>query len=418
MLHPVILCGGSGTRLWPASRKAYPKQFAPLLGPESLFQSTLRRLSGPTYARPLVMTNVLFRFLAAEQAAELGLTDARTVIEPSLRNTAPAILAAAFMVAAEDSEDALMLVSPSDHVIDDVAAFNAAVEKAARAAQEGNLVTFGVAPDRPETGYGYLELSAAPDGSGASVPLTSFREKPDADTAARFVASGRHLWNAGIFLFRVRDLIAAFEEHAPDIVDPVKSAVANGRDDLSLFRLDETAYGQAPAISIDFAIMERASRVAAVPMPCRWSDLGAWDAILAEEGPDADGNATHGAVTLLDSAGSYVRSEEPGMQVVGLGLTDMVVVAMRDAVLVADRNKAQDVRHVVDTLRDAQVSQADDYPRFHRPWGWYETLCIDDRFQVKRIMVRPGGVLSLQSHMHRSEHWVVVAGTAEVTIGD
>ncbi|RDC75194.1 mannose-1-phosphate guanylyltransferase/mannose-6-phosphate isomerase [Rhodovulum sp. 12E13] len=421
MIHPVILCGGSGTRLWPASRKAFPKQFAPLLGQESLYQSTLRRLAGPDFTRPVAITNVDFRFLAAQQAAGIGQTDARVVVEPVGRDTAPAILAAALMIAreAEEGEDALMLVAPSDHVIGAPERFAAAVAAGAEAAREGVLVTFGIAPDRPETGYGYLELSAAPAGC-TPIPLKSFREKPDAETAGRFLAAGTYLWNAGIFLFRVRDLLAAFDAHAPDLVAPVRAAVESGEDDLSIFRLAEEPFRQARAISIDFAIMEKAERVAAVPLDCPWSDLGAWDALwqAAEPEADGDGNVTLGPATALGCTGSYLRSEEPGMHLVGLGLQDVVAVAMRDAVLVADRHRAQEVKQVVSALRDAQVRQADDYPRFHRPWGWYETLCIDARFQVKRIMVRPGGVLSLQSHMHRSEHWVVVAGTAEVTIGD
>jgi mannose-1-phosphate guanylyltransferase/mannose-1-phosphate guanylyltransferase/mannose-6-phosphate isomerase len=404
--------------LWPASRKAYPKQFAPLLGPESLYQRTLRRLSGPDYGRPLVMTNVDFRFLAAEQAAELGLSDAEIVVEPALRDTAPAILAAAILVAREAGEDAMMLVAPSDHVIAGEEAFHAAVQAGAEAARGGALVTFGVTPDRPETGYGYLELGRSPDHEGRAVPLASFREKPDLASAEKMLAAGTFLWNAGIFLFRVRDVLAAFEAHASEIVAPVRAAVDGGTRDLELFRLDATGYGAAPAISFDFAVMEKAADVAAVPLTCAWSDLGAWDAIHAQAAADDQGNATHGAVTAIDCSGSYIRSEEGGMHVVGLGLEDMIVVAMRDAVLVADRDRAQDVKRVVSVLREAGVSQADDYPRFHRPWGWYETLCIDHRFQVKRIMVRPGGVLSLQSHMHRSEHWIVVAGTAEVTIGE
>jgi len=418
MIHPVILCGGSGTRLWPASRKAFPKQFAPLLGPESLYQATLRRLSGPAYGRPRVMTNVDFRFLAAEQAGDLGLADAEIVVEPALRETAPAILAAAMMIARDEGEDALMLVAPSDHVIGGEEDFHAAVQIGAEAARDGALVTFGVTPDRPETGYGYLELADAPGAALAAVPLASFREKPAREAAERMLAAGTFLWNAGIFLFRVRDLLAAVERHAADLVAPVRAAVEAGARDLDLFRLDADAFARARSISIDFAVMEKAERVAAVPLGCTWSDLGAWDAIWTAAGPDPQGNATHGAAMALACTGSYLRSEDAGMQVVGLGLTDTVVVAMRDAVLVADRARAQEVKTVVAALRTAQVLQADEYPRFHRPWGWYETLCLADRFQVKRIMVRPGGVLSLQSHMHRSEHWIVVAGTAEVTIGE
>lgn len=414
MIHPVILCGGSGTRLWPASRKAYPKQFAPLIGSESLYQQTLRRLSGPDFAAPLVMTGEEFRFMAGEQAAALGLTDAKVVIEPVARDTAPAILTAALIL--EGTPEAQMLVAPSDHVIGDLPAFLAAVSTAAGAARDGTLVTFGVAPDRPETGYGYLELAAEPTDGGA-VALKSFREKPDLATAEAFLAAGNYLWNAGLFLFRVADVLAAFQAHAPDLVGPCRAAIAGGHEDLGFLRLDGAAYGQARAISFDYAIMEKAERVAAVPLAGGWSDLGSWDAIWQTRAPDGAGVATDGPVTAIDCADSYLRSEEGGMHLVGLGLTGIVAVAMRDAVLVADKSRAQDVKAVVSALRAAKVAQADDYPRFHRPWGWYETLCLGGRFQVKRIMVRPGGVLSLQSHMHRSEHWIVVEGTAEVTIG-
>ncbi|MFV0359682.1 mannose-1-phosphate guanylyltransferase/mannose-6-phosphate isomerase [Tropicimonas sp.] len=418
MIFPVVLCGGSGTRLWPSSRKAYPKQFISLLGDESLYQTTLRRLSGERFDRPLVMTNEAFRFLASQQAAGVGLADARVVVEPCLRDTGPAVLAAALMIARDAGADALVLVAPSDHVIPDVAGFRAAVDRGVAAAERGALVTFGVTPDRPETGYGYLELSAPPDPARPAIPLRSFREKPDTETAERMLAAGNFLWNAGIFLFRAGDAIAAFEAHAPFLMEPVREAVGKGVKDLNLFRLDEAAYSAARSISFDYAVMEKAETVHAVPFDCGWSDLGSWDALWKEENPDDDGVATHGSVTAVDCHDSYLRSEEDGMHLTALGVKDIVAVAMRDAVLVADRSRVQDIKGLVAGLRAAQVRQADDYPRFHRPWGWYETLCIDNRFQVKRIMVHPGGVLSLQSHMHRSEHWVVVSGTAEVTVGD
>jgi mannose-1-phosphate guanylyltransferase/mannose-1-phosphate guanylyltransferase/mannose-6-phosphate isomerase len=415
MIHPVILCGGSGTRLWPASRKAYPKQFVPLLGSESLYQTTLKRFAREGFAEPLVMTAEEFRFMALEQASAIGLADARVVIEPAARDTAPAVLAAALILAAEDPE-ALMLVAPSDHVIADLPAFLDAVAEGLEAVGQGALVTFGVTPDRPETGYGYLQLSAAP--GSAAVPLASFREKPDLETAQAMLDAGTYLWNAGIFLFSAADVIAAFEAHAPDLLPPCRAAVDAGARDLGFFRLDAGAYGRATAISFDYAVMEKADHVMAVPLDCGWSDLGAWDALWQVAGGDAAGVVTAGPVTAIDCRDSYLRSEEEGMQLVGLGLDGVVAVAMRDAVLVADKARAQEVKAVVATLRAAQVAQADDYPRFYRPWGWYETLCLGTRFQVKRIMVKPGGVLSLQSHHHRSEHWIVVAGTAEVTVGE
>jgi len=412
-IHPVILSGGSGTRLWPSSRKAYPKQFAPLLGEKSLYQGTLARFSGEGFAAPLIMTGEDFRFMAVEQAEALGCMDARVVVEPEGRDTAPAILAAALML--EDRPDDLMLVAPSDHAITDLAAFHAAIKAGREAAEDGALVTFGVAPDKPETGYGYLQLAGRPDGV---TTVTKFTEKPDLETARTFLEAGHYLWNAGIFMGRVKDFIAAFETHAPDLMAPVRAAVSGAASDLGFSRLEAGAWAKARAISVDYAIMEKAEWVVAVPLDCGWSDLGSWDSLLAVSGPDLQGNALSGEVTAIDCEGSYLRSEEPSMELVGLGLRNVVAVAMRDAVLVADRSRSQDIKQVVETLRAAGKAQADDYPRFHRPWGWYETLCIDSRFQVKRIMVKPGGVLSLQSHRHRSEHWIVVAGTAEVTIGD
>ena len=415
LVHPVILCGGAGTRLWPASRTAYPKQFARLIGDHSLFQMTLRRFTGPDFAAPLVMTENDFRFMATEQCGQMGLADARVVVEPSRRDTAPAILAAALML--EDTPDAFMLIAPSDHVIDDLPAFLEAVRTARTAAADHSaLITFGVTPDRPETGYGYLDLPQMPQ-AGQAAALRSFREKPDLETAQAMLAAGTYLWNAGIFLFRVRDILTAFEAHAPDLLAPCRAAVEARSLDLGFERLGP-AYDTARAISFDYAIMESADPVMAVPLGSSWSDLGSWDALWLASAPDSQGMATHGPVTAIDCTDSYLRSEDDNTRLVGLGLDNIIAVAMRDAVLVADKSRMQDVKRVVETLRAAHVPQADDYPRFHRPWGWYETLSFGRRFQVKQIMVKPGGVLSLQSHHHRSEHWIVVEGTAEVTIED
>ena len=412
-LHPIILCGGAGTRLWPLSRKAYPKQFVPLLGESSLYQGTLRRFTGEGYAAPIVMTGEEFRFMAVEQAEAVGLMDARVVVEPVGRDTAPAILAAALLL--EDKPDDLMLVAPSDHVMADIDAFQKAIEVARAAAEEGALVTFGVAPTHPETAYGYLQLAGRPDGV---TTVTKFTEKPDRSTAEEMLEAGHYLWNAGLFMGRVKDFIAAFEMHAPSLIAPVRAAVKGVTHDLGFARLDKESFSQSTPISVDYAIMEKAEWVVAIPLECGWSDLGSWDALWAMSQADQDGNALSGAATAIDCSGSYLRSEEPSIELVGLGLKDVVAVAMRDAVLIADKSRSQDVKSVVQTLRTNQKLQADDYPRYHRPWGWYETLCLGGRFQVKRIMVKPDGVLSLQSHRHRSEHWIVVAGTAEVTIGD
>jgi len=310
-------------------------------------------------------------------------------------------------------------VAPSDHVIRDDDAFRAAVAAGAAAADAGRIVTFGIRPDRPETGYGYLELAEAPaPGDGAARPLLRFVEKPDAQAAQDMLATGRFLWNAGIFLFSVRAILAAFEAHAPGLMAPVRAAVANGRPDLCFFRLEEAAYSGVEDISIDYAVMERAANLSVAPFDGGWNDLGAWSTVWRESGPDADGVATAGAVTAIDCRDSLLRAEDEGMRLVGLGLSNIVAVAMRDAVLVADIRESQRVKEAVAALKAEGAAQAEDFPRFHRPWGWYETLSLGRRFQVKRIMVRPGGRLSLQSHVHRSEHWVVVEGTAKVTVGE
>ena len=416
-IHPVIMCGGSGTRLWPLSRQSYPKQFAPLTGEGSLFQQTLRRLSGEGFAAPVLVTGADFRFIATQQLAEAGLERPEpkaVLIEPAPRNTAPAVLAAA--IALEATPEALMLVAPSDHAIADDAAFRDAVMAGAAAADAGRLVTFGIRPDRAETGYGWLELGGPP-GEGAQ-PLRRFVEKPDAGKAAEMLAAGTYLWNAGIFLFSVRAILEAFEAHAPGLLAPVRAAMAEGKPDLSFFRLAEGPWAGAEDISIDYAVMERAETLSVVPFRGGWNDLGAWEAVWREAGPDADGVALHGPATAIDCRDVLLRSEDPEQVVVGIGLENLAVVAMRDAVLVADMAQSQRVKEAVAKLKAEGAPQATDFPRVHRPWGWYETLSLGRRFQVKRIMVRPGAQLSLQSHVHRSEHWVVVEGTARVTVGE
>ncbi len=418
---PVILCGGSGTRLWPLSRKSYPKQFTRIVGQDSLLQSCAKRLSGGTgtlsFADPVILTNTDFRFMVTEQLLEAGINPGTVLIEPTARNTAPAVLAAALHIAAQDP-DALMLIAPSDHVIPDTPAFWQAVETGVEAVQTGRLVTFGITPTHPETGYGYLELDSAPDKSGQAQPLLRFVEKPDADTAQGMVDAGNFLWNAGIFLFAAKDIIAAYSEHAPDLLAPVQHAVDDAKADLGFLRLDPAAWAAADNISIDFAVMEKACNLSVVPFTGHWSDLGSWAAVQQESGVDANGVAMSGPVTAIDCENALLRSEHEGLELVGLGLKDMLVVAMPDAVLVADMNRTQDVGQVVKTLRANAVPQADSFARDHRPWGYFETLALSDRFQVKRIVVKPGAALSLQSHMHRAEHWIVVSGTAKVTIDE
>ncbi|MCZ0960866.1 mannose-1-phosphate guanylyltransferase/mannose-6-phosphate isomerase [Paracoccus benzoatiresistens] len=416
-ITPVLMAGGSGTRLWPVSRKSFPKQFAPLVGDETLFQASARRLAGQDFADPLVMTNADFRFIVAEQLDQIGIRPGAIVIEPSGRNTAPAILVAALMVAAKDPEG-LVLVAPSDHVIPDEAAFARAVRQGVEPAADGRIVTFGVTPDRPETGYGYLELGGQGDGPQ---PLARFVEKPDAVTAAQMVAQGNFLWNAGIFLFKADTMIQAFRTHAPEYLSPVLTALDDAQDDIGFLRLARVPWDNLPDQSIDYAVMEKADNLTVVRFSERWSDLGGWDAVWREallEAPSNNGVVADENSTAIDCHDVLLRSDSEDLQVVGIGLTDVIVVATSDAVLVADKNRAQDVRHAVAALKDRGCRQATAFPRDHRPWGWFETLALADRFQVKRIVVKPGAALSLQSHVHRSEHWIVVSGTAKVTVDD
>lgn len=415
MITPVILCGGSGTRLWPLSRKSYPKQFVPLAGDSTLFQGSALRMQGADYAAPVVITNSDFRFIVVEQLQEVGIDPGAILIEPEGRNTAPAVLAAALHLQKSDPE-AIMLVAPSDHVVPDVAGFQAAVERGLEAVEQGQMVTFGITPSRPETGYGYLELSAETD--GAPVALRRFVEKPDLARAEEMLAGGNFLWNAGIFLFKVKDIVAAFEKHAAGLMEPVSTAVQEAQSDLGFCRLDPQAWSGAEDISVDYAVMEKADNLSVVPFSAAWSDLGGWDAVWREGDMDSAGVLTSGEATAIDCTNSLLRSDSENLEVVGIGLDNVIAVAMNDAVLVADMNRAQDVKKAVEALKAKKANQATMFPKDHRPWGWFESLVVGDRFQVKRIHVHPDAALSLQSHHHRAEHWIVVSGTAEVTIDD
>lgn len=418
MIYPVLLCGGSGTRLWPLSRKSYPKQFARLMGDQSLFQASALRLSGTGFAAPVVVTGDDFRFIVTEQLAALNMGAQRILIEPQGRNTAPAVLAAALSIQAHDPE-ALILVAPSDHVIPDGAGFHAAVQAAVPRAQAGDLVTFGITPTRAETGYGYLELAKGADPQADSPQtLARFVEKPDAARAAQMLETGGYLWNAGIFLMHVGAVIDAYRAHAGDMMTHVHAAVQEAQADLGFTRLAPDPWARAEDISIDFAIMEQARNLAVMPYTGAWSDLGSWEAVWLESGPDGQGNVCSDHATAIDCTGSLLRSESADLQLVGIGLKDIIVVAMGDAVLVADKSQAQRAKEAVTALKARGASQAVQLPRDYRPWGWYESLALADRFQVKRIVVNPGAALSLQSHHHRSEHWIVVRGTARVTVDD
>ena len=415
MITPVILCGGSGTRLWPLSRKSYPKQFSPLTSDRSLFQASVQRFRSSDFAAPIIVTSNDFRFIATEQLVDVGIEDSTILIEPEGRDTAPAILAAALLQYERNPED-LLLVAPSDHVISDDGQFEMSVAAAVSAAQSGDIVTFGIAPNRPETGYGYLELTEQPEGQLRPIKLQSFVEKPDSDRAKELLADGRYLWNAGIFLFSARAIVEAFKAYAPDILEAVSKSVEGATPDLNFTRLDPGAWATAPAISIDYAIMEKSQNLSVVPFNGSWSDLGDWASVWRET--EVGGLSTKGDATAIDCANTLLRSEVDGQALVGIGLKDIVAVAMPDAVLVAHKDAAQDVKQAVSILKEKKAPQAETFPKDHRPWGWFESLVIGDRFQVKRIVVHPGAALSLQSHHHRAEHWIVVEGTAKVTIDD
>jgi len=412
-ITPVLLCGGSGSRLWPLSRKSYPKQFVPLLGDDTLFQASARRLA--SFENPLIVTGSDFRFIVAEQLAAIGIDPGAILLEPEGRNTAPAVLAAALYLQEQDP-DAIMLVCPSDHLIPDVDQFLASTQLAFDVAMQDRLVTFGITPTHPETGYGYLELASPPDGRPA--PLVRFVEKPDSGRAATLVASGKHLWNAGIFMFKASTIVEAFRDHAPDLIAPVSRSLAGARTDLGFLRLDPDPWAEADDISIDFAVMEHADNLSVVPYGNAWSDLGGWDAVWRASLQDNRGVAVSGNATAIDCDNALLRSENEELALVGIGLQNIVAVAMSDAVLVADASRGQDVSLAVQSLIARGALQAEQFPKDHRPWGWFESLVIGDRFQVKRIVVHPGAALSLQSHHHRAEHWIVVEGTAKVTVDE
>jgi mannose-1-phosphate guanylyltransferase/mannose-1-phosphate guanylyltransferase/mannose-6-phosphate isomerase len=408
---PVILSGGTGSRLWPLSRESHPKQFWPLLSEMSMVQETARRATGPGFAAPVVVVGELHRFLVAEQLRDAGIAAPRIVLEPEGRNSAPAIAVAALLVS-EEQPDAVLWIMAADAAISDVAALHAALGLAAQAARGGRIVTFGMRAREPHTGFGYIEMGEAlADVEGVRL-VQSFTEKPDLATAQRLSTDGRHVWNSGMFVATAGTLIAELREHAPQVLAAARAALEGASRDLDFIRLGADAFRQAPAISIDYAVMERTRHAAVVPADLGWSDVGSWDALWEAAPKDASGNVAKGPVELVETSGSFVRSE--GMLTAVLGLQDVVVVVTDDAVLAMPRSRAQDVKRVVERLKARGAKQAVEHRRMYRPWGHYEGLIMGDRFQVKQIVVLPGGRLSLQKHHHRAEHWVVVKGTARV----
>lgn len=415
---PLILCGGAGTRLWPVSRKSYPKQFSKLIDENSLFQMAALICSRPEFTAPLIVTGDPFRFLVVEQLAAIEGQTTRILVEPESRNTAASVLAGALSLN-DTNPDSLMLVMPSDHVIADAKTFQESVIAAAPTAMDGRLVTFGIQPSRPETGYGYLELAeGAKLDADTPQPLERFVEKPNQFAAAEMVQSGRFLWNAGIFLFQPSSLIDAFQQLAPDILSAVRAAVDNAESDLSFIRLAAAPWSNLENISIDYAIMEKATNLSVMPYRASWSDLGSWESVHNEVEKDDSGNALSQHATAIDCKDTLLRSEVAGLELVGIGLEDMIAIAMPDAVLVAKKSDSQRVKEAVEKLQARGAKQATAFASDHRPWGYFESIAFGNRFQVKRIVVHPGAALSLQSHFHRSEHWIVVHGTARVTVDE
>ncbi len=420
-LQPVLLSGGSGTRLWPLSREAYPKQFLPLAGEETMLQATWSRVAPLAQARPIVVAGEDHRFLVAEQLRQAGAPMPAIVLEPAGRNTAPAIAAAALQALQEagGGGDPLLLVLPSDHVVRDVEAFRRAVLAATPAAEAGALVTFGIVPTAPETGFGYIQAEAErPEAgqAGAGAPgvrkVLRFVEKPDAATAQRYLDAGGYYWNSGMFLFRASRYLAELGRFRPDILEGARAAFAAARRDGDFIRLDRDAFAATPAESIDYAVMERTDAAMVLPVDIGWSDVGSWSALWDVAERDAEGNARHGDVIAVDSRNSYAYARR---LVALVGVDDIVVVETDDAVLVARKDKVQQVKDVVARLKAEQRSQAALHREVHRPWGSYDSVDAGERFQVKRIKVKPGASLSLQSHAKRAEHWIVVSGTARVT---
>jgi len=412
MLIPLILSGGSGTRLWPVSRKNLPKQFLALAGDSTLFQQTLERTRQlPDVAPPIVVASDDHRFLAADQLLDLGIDNATIVLEPLARNTAPAIALGALQ-ALRRGDDPLLLVLPADHLIGDKASFVEAVKQAIPLAEQSWLVTFGIRPDRPETGFGYIRRAGAINKDGFQVE--QFVEKPDLATAETYLADGGYDWNSGMFLFKASRYLEELAEHAPEMLAAVREADAKSSTDLDFVRIDQETFSQVPDRSIDYAVMEKTRRAAVIPVSCAWSDIGSWSALWLTGQKDADGNMSEGDTLAIDTHNSLLRSHDRHL-VATVGVDDLIVVTTPDATLVAHRDAAQDVKRIVEQLKASGRTEHSLHRVVHRPWGSYDSLEARDRFQVKRIVVKPGASLSLQKHHHRAEHWIVVSGTAEVT---
>ena len=415
-IYPTILSGGSGTRLWPLSRPLYPKQFLALHSDKTLFQDTIARLSGLNAAAPTVICNQEHRFIVAENLRELDVKPSSILLEPVGRNTAPAIAACA-LSALKDDEDAILLVLSADHVIEDVKAFEKAVKSAEKLAEEGYMVTFGIKPAYAHTGYGYIEvgkeINAAQDDA---YNLVKFKEKPDLKTAEKYIKNGQYLWNSGMFCFKAARYLEELEERHPDIIKHAKKSLEGAYEDLDFVRLGEEDFAKCENISIDYAVMEHTKRGAVISLDAGWNDVGSWSALWEVCEKDAHGNVVQGDVINIDTKSSFIHGADK--LVCTLGLDDLIVVDTQDALLVAHKDSVQKVKDIVATLKKDDRKEAKHHRTVYRPWGHYDSICFGERDQVKRISVKPGAKLSLQKHLHRSEHWVVVKGTARVTRGE
>lgn len=407
---PVILSGGSGTRLWPLSREAYPKQFLPLVGSDTMLQATWYRVAPLAGRQPIVVANQEHRFMVAEQLLEVGAKPEAIILEPTGRNTAPAIAIAA-LEALKGGEDALLLVLPSDQVVTDEHAFHSAARLAVSVAEQGKLVTFGIVPKTPEIGYGYIK---AVTGEGVRA-VERFVEKPDLATAKSYVASGEYYWNSGMFMFKASIYLDSLAKHQPRMLEACRRALELSKRDEDFVRLDAEAFASSPSDSIDYAVMEKTADAAVVPLDAGWSDVGSWSALWEANERDADGNAHHGDVIAIDCRDTYAYGQR---LITMIGLEEVVVVETDDAILVGHKDRIQDVKKIVEQLKGEGRPQVKWHRKVYRPWGAYDSIDNGSRFQVKRITVKPGGTLSLQMHHHRAEHWIVVSGTAEVTCGD
>ncbi|MBU3071545.1 mannose-1-phosphate guanylyltransferase/mannose-6-phosphate isomerase [Aestuariicella sp. G3-2] len=420
MIVPVVMAGGSGTRLWPMSRSLYPKQFLSLVNDATMLQDTCRRLDGLDTAQPMIICGEEHRFTVAEQMRAFGLhADSKIVLEPAGRNTAPAVALAALKSLQDDESDPLLLILAADHVMTDIDAFQDAVKKATEHAKAGKLVTFGIIPTGPETGYGYIRQG---DMVGDAYQIAEFVEKPDQDTAEKYLSGGNYVWNSGMFMFRASRYVEELRKYRPDILQACEASVENATVDVDFVRPDKEAFLLCPDESIDYAVMEplcsavNSTAAVVVPLDCGWSDVGSWSALWDVSTKDDNGNALYGDVIAHNTSNSYIRTDSK--LVATVGLDNVIVVESDDAIMVASKDHVQDVKKIVEQLKLTDRSEAQLHRKVYRPWGFYDSIDHGDRFQVKRIVVKPGGKLSLQMHHHRAEHWIVVSGTAEVTRGD